>query len=137
MQLTDIFLYPIKSTQSYGVQQALVQLQGLNFDREFMLTEPSGKFITARKDGELYRFSAFPIPFGLYVQHQDGSQLIVKYQDFQQELLQKKCLFLFVKSILATRQLLIQKETLILKQAFLFQCSRFAETKKSEFLKWV
>lgn len=85
MKLTDIFLYPIKSTQAYGVAQAFVQPQGLNFDREFMLTEPNGKFITARKDGELYLFSAFPIPFGLYVQHQDGSQLIAKYQDFQQE----------------------------------------------------
>lgn len=82
MHIQAIHLYPIKSTQAYGVSQAVVQPQGLNFDREFMLTEPDGKFITARKDAELYRFSAFPVPFGLLVEHQDGSQLTVRYQDF-------------------------------------------------------
>ena len=82
LKLTQIYLYPIKSTLAYEVSQALVQPQGLNFDREFMLTEPDGKFITARKDGELYHFSAFPIPQGLQVFHKDGSRLIIRYQDF-------------------------------------------------------
>ncbi|HBO38565.1 MAG TPA: MOSC domain-containing protein, partial [Pasteurellaceae bacterium] len=84
MQICNLYLYPIKSTQAYAVAQALVQPQGLNFDREFMLTEPDGTFITARKDGELYHFSAFPIPLGLYVQHRDGSRITVHYQNFSQ-----------------------------------------------------
>ncbi|PJG83990.1 MOSC domain-containing protein [Caviibacterium pharyngocola] len=85
MQLQHIYLYPIKSTQAYGVEQAVVQTQGLNFDREFMLTEPDGKFITARKDGALYDFAAFPVPLGLQVHHRDGSVIFVRYQDFQQQ----------------------------------------------------
>lgn len=84
LTLHSIHLYPIKSTLGYTVSQAVVTPQGLNVDREFMLTEPNGKFITARKDAELYRFSAFPIPFGLYIKHKDGSQLVVRYQDFMQ-----------------------------------------------------
>ena len=61
MQVTQLNLYPIKSTQAYRVEQAFVQPQGLNFDREFMITEPDGTFITARKDKVLYQLSAFPI----------------------------------------------------------------------------
>lgn len=82
--LRAIHLYPIKSTLGYSVSQAVVQPQGLSFDREFMLTEPNGKFITARKDAELYHFSAMPVPFGLYVRHKNGNSLLVRYQDFSQ-----------------------------------------------------
>lgn len=84
MQLTHIFLYPIKSTLGYEVRQAVVQLQGLNFDRQFMLAEPTGTFITARKDGTLYNFSAYPMPFGLFVEHKDGDQIMIRYEDFAQ-----------------------------------------------------
>ncbi|MEE6031081.1 MOSC domain-containing protein [Avibacterium paragallinarum] len=84
MKLQHIYLYPIKSTQSYEVAQAVVQPQGLNFDRTFMLTEPDGTFISARKDAELYHFYALPTPLGLYIQHKDGSAIQVQYTDFQQ-----------------------------------------------------
>ncbi|MDO5053967.1 MAG: MOSC domain-containing protein [Pasteurella oralis] len=85
MQVKQLYLYPIKSTQAYQVAQAVVQVQGLNFDREFMLTETDGKFISARKDQTLYHFFALPIPLGLQIQHQDGDMLIVRYCDFQQQ----------------------------------------------------
>lgn len=54
MQVTQLNLYPIKSTQAYRVEQAFVQPQGLNFDREFMITEPDGTFITANNDVALF-----------------------------------------------------------------------------------
>lgn len=85
MRIQQLYLYPIKSTQAYQVSQALVQPQGLNFDREFMLTEVDGTFITARKDAELFLFSAFPIPSGLYVQHRQGDAIQVHYRDFAQQ----------------------------------------------------
>lgn len=65
MQVTELNIYPIKSTQPTQVSQAFVEPKGLNFDREFMITESDGKFITARKDLELYRLTAFPISTGL------------------------------------------------------------------------
>lgn len=83
MQLQQICIYPIKSTQGYFLPQAVVLSQGLNFDREFMITEPNGKMITARKEEALFRLSAYPIPMGLQVVHQDGSMLTVHYSDFQ------------------------------------------------------
>ncbi|MDH3001613.1 Fe-S protein [Chelonobacter oris] len=83
--VSEIRLYPIKSTQAVSVSSALVQPYGLEFDRTFMLTETDGRFITARKDGELFAFTALPMPQGLWVQHQDGSAVEVCYQDFQQQ----------------------------------------------------
>ncbi|MGR6981445.1 MOSC domain-containing protein [Testudinibacter sp. P27/CKL/0425] len=82
--VTEINLYPIKSTQATRVSNALVQPSGLEFDRTFMLTEPDGTFITARKHGGLFAFTALPTAQGLWVRHQGGSAVEVRYQDFQQ-----------------------------------------------------
>ncbi|AUI65810.1 MULTISPECIES: MOSC domain-containing protein [Glaesserella] len=82
MQVKQLNLYPIKSTRAYQVEQAFVLPQGLNFDREFMITETDGTFITARKDGILYRISAFPISTGLVIQRDTGEKCIALYQDF-------------------------------------------------------
>lgn len=82
MQVTELNLFPIKSTQAYKVAQAFVQAQGLNFDREFMITEPDGTFITARKEQMLYRLSAFPISTGIVICDDQGEQAVALYQDF-------------------------------------------------------
>lgn len=82
MQVTELNIYPIKSTRETSVSQAFVQPQGLNFDREFMLTETDGKFITARKDAELYRLTALPIATGLVISHTSGEKCVALYQDF-------------------------------------------------------
>ncbi|WP_301099579.1 MOSC N-terminal beta barrel domain-containing protein [Otariodibacter sp.] len=84
MQISQLHLYPIKSTLPYTVHQAFVQPQGLNFDREFMITEVDGKFITARKDEILYKFSAYPLPTGMVISAPDGEKLFVHYHDFSQ-----------------------------------------------------
>lgn len=83
--LTKIAFYPIKSIQPCFTLQSYVQPHGLSFDREFMLTDPAGTFITARKYGELYRFSAYPIAQGIIVRHQDGSEIVIRYQDFSEQ----------------------------------------------------
>lgn len=87
-KVTALNIYPIKSTQAYPLQQANVTLQGLDADREYMLTELDGRFITARKDGELFKFKAIPQAEQLLIIHQDGSQLLVKTEDFKH---QQKC----------------------------------------------
>ncbi|WP_373818067.1 MOSC domain-containing protein [Glaesserella sp.] len=85
MKITQLNLYPIKSTRAYQVNQAFVQPQGLNFDREFMITEADGTFITARKEVLLYRLSAFPISTGLMICLDNGEQCMVRYQDFVEQ----------------------------------------------------
>lgn len=82
MQITQLNLFPIKSTQAYSVEQAFVQQHGLNFDRELMLTEPDGSFISARKDAALYQLSAFPIAGGVAICHANGEKRVVTYAEF-------------------------------------------------------
>ncbi|KMK50887.1 Fe-S protein [[Actinobacillus] muris] len=82
MQVTALNLYPIKSTRAYQVAQAFVQPQGLNFDREFMITEQDGTFITARKEAALYRLSALPISTGIVITLDNGEQCVALYRDF-------------------------------------------------------
>ncbi|QIM66416.1 Fe-S protein [Mannheimia granulomatis] len=85
MKVTELNIYPIKSTKGTSVSQAFVEPKGLNFDREFMITEPDGKFITARKDKELYRLTALPIASGLVITHVSGEKCVALYQDFVEE----------------------------------------------------
>jgi len=46
--LTDIYIYPIKSVKAISQPAALVEQQGLKFDRRYMLIDLDGKFITGR-----------------------------------------------------------------------------------------
>lgn len=85
MQVTELNIYPIKSTLGTQVSQAFVEPKGLNFDREFMITEANGKFITARKDQELYRLTVFPIATGIVITHTSGQKCVALYQDFIEE----------------------------------------------------
>ncbi|TCP14389.1 hypothetical protein EV697_101530 [Bisgaardia hudsonensis] len=80
--LHEIYIYPIKSTKAYKISQSIVQMQGLNFDREFMLTDLNGKFITARTHSTLYELFAFPIAQGIEIHHKNGSFIRIQYQDF-------------------------------------------------------
>ncbi|WP_150538631.1 MOSC domain-containing protein [Actinobacillus vicugnae] len=83
MKVTQLNLYPIKSTQAYRVEQAFVEPKGLSFDREFMITETDGTFMTARKDAELYNLAVFPFATGIMICHTSGQKCVVLYQDFQ------------------------------------------------------
>ncbi|MGX2974141.1 MOSC domain-containing protein [Ursidibacter arcticus] len=82
MKVTQLNIYPIKSSKAYVVEQAFVHPQGLNFDREFMITEPDGTFITARKEKVLYQLAAFPFSTGVVIRADNGEQCIVYYRDF-------------------------------------------------------
>lgn len=84
MKVTQLNLYPLKSAKAYGVEQAFVFPQGFNFDREFMLSESDGTFITARKDEKLYQISALPISTGIMLCF-NGEQCVARYSDFKQK----------------------------------------------------
>lgn len=51
--LTDIYIYPIKSVKAINQPAALVEEQGLRFDRRYMLVDPEGQFITGRTEPKL------------------------------------------------------------------------------------
>ena len=53
MKLIDIIRYPLKSGAAQHLRTTQVGSIGIEGDRRFMLAEPSGRFITARKDPQL------------------------------------------------------------------------------------
>ncbi len=53
MKLTEINIYPIKSTRRIALQEAEVLPRGLSWDRRWMLVDSGGKFVTARKHPRL------------------------------------------------------------------------------------
>jgi hypothetical protein len=51
--VTDLFIYPIKSCQRIRLEEAQVNSKGFAWDRELMLTDKKGKFITQRQNPNL------------------------------------------------------------------------------------
>ncbi len=53
LTLTEINIYPVKSLDGYSPQSAIVEKQGLQYDRRWMITEPNGLFMTQRINGRM------------------------------------------------------------------------------------
>ena len=47
--LTDIYVYPIKSLGGIRLDQCLIEEKGLQYDRQWMLIDQSGTFVSQRK----------------------------------------------------------------------------------------
>ena len=52
-KVKQLAIYPVKSMQGVALQTSLVLPSGLENDRLFMVTEPNGRFITAREKPQL------------------------------------------------------------------------------------
>ena len=57
MHISEIWIYPIKSLPGVSLSTSLACTRGLEFDRRWMLTDRSNRFITLRERPELYDFS--------------------------------------------------------------------------------
>jgi uncharacterized protein YcbX len=53
MQVTELNIYPIKSTRRIALRESAVLPRGLPWDRRWMLIDDSGRFITARQHPRL------------------------------------------------------------------------------------
>lgn len=51
--LTELYIYPIKSSKGIALPQALVEEKGLKDDRRYMLVDQQGKFITGRSHPQI------------------------------------------------------------------------------------
>jgi uncharacterized protein len=57
LELTRLFIYPLKSAQGIEVSSAQIGERGLEHDRRFMLVDPEGNLVTARQHARLLRVS--------------------------------------------------------------------------------
>ena len=49
VQITDLFIYPVKSLKGIALKESITTLRGLQYDREWMVTTSDYEFITQRE----------------------------------------------------------------------------------------
>ncbi|SDR22002.1 MOSC domain-containing protein [Pseudoxanthomonas sp. CF125] len=65
MQLSGLYLYPIKSSAPLEMRAAVVEPRGLRHDRRWMVVDAEGRFLTGRQLPRLTLVRAQPDPQGL------------------------------------------------------------------------
>ena len=80
--LTQINVFPIKSMAGFSVSSAYVDKSGLAHDRQMMLVDNNGKFVTARKFPILLSFSCVLNDGGCVIYNQHGEHRFVKFEEF-------------------------------------------------------
>jgi len=78
--LSQISVYPIKSTAGIALSNSWVDELGLSFDRRFVLTDDKGHFITARTEPSLCLIQTNLTATGLILTAPDMPKLIINYQ---------------------------------------------------------
>lgn len=78
--LAAINIYPIKSTAGLSLSNAWIDHLGLACDRRFVLSDPQGKFITARTQPKLCLVQAHLLADGLILTAPNMPELIIRYQ---------------------------------------------------------
>jgi uncharacterized protein YcbX len=69
LTLSQINIYPIKSLGGISVAAATVEPRGLQYDRRWMLTDETGRFMTQRNFAEMALLQVSLQPMGLEVRH--------------------------------------------------------------------
>ena len=82
--LTDIYIYPIKSTKGIQLPQTLVEEKGLKDDRRYMLVDLEGNFITGRTHPQLTQISIEFSKKGLFLNAPNQPSFYVKPETFSQ-----------------------------------------------------
>jgi uncharacterized protein YcbX len=82
--LTQINVYPIKSMLGFQLSSAYIDSTGLAHDRQMMLIDDNGKFITARRLPRLLAFKCVLHQTGVIITNNHGQSLKVQTTDFSQ-----------------------------------------------------
>lgn len=77
MQVSDLFIYPLKSARGIAIPSAAINAFGLLGDRRVMVVDPSGHFITQREMQDLARVDIQPGPSSLRLKMDGMADIIV------------------------------------------------------------
>lgn len=80
--LTELYIYPIKSTKGIQLPQALVEEKGLENDRRYMLVDSEGSFITGRTHPQLTQVSIEFSKKGLFVSAPNQPSFYIQPEQF-------------------------------------------------------
>jgi uncharacterized protein YcbX len=81
MQLSNIHVYPVKSTAPMERTEARVESRGLEHDRRWMIVDASGRFLTGREIARLTLIRTQPVADGLVLDAPDMPTLKVGFAD--------------------------------------------------------
>ncbi|MVA26623.1 MOSC domain-containing protein [Agrobacterium vitis] len=82
MFLSALCIYPVKSARGIALTQADIRPKGLLGDRQFMLVEPSGHFVTQRELPELARLEVRLDGEFVHLQLDNSSNISVSLKSF-------------------------------------------------------
>ncbi|MGF1777075.1 MOSC N-terminal beta barrel domain-containing protein [Vibrio nomapromontoriensis] len=84
-QLSQINIYPAKSVGGIALSSSWVELQGLSFDRRFMVALADGDMVTARKHPNMVKVSSSIIPSGIVFTYPGQPPLKLEYTHFKMQ----------------------------------------------------
>lgn len=77
LQISELFIYPIKSLGGISLSSALVTDRGLQYDRRWMLVDEKGVFMTQRTNAKMALLQVDVVEKGLKVYHKKDHSFIV------------------------------------------------------------
>ncbi|MBL7816589.1 MAG: MOSC domain-containing protein [Saprospiraceae bacterium] len=84
LTLTQINVFPVKSLDGYSPQSAVVEKQGLQYDRRWMITDEKGLFMTLRNNKRMALLKAVVEDNQLLIFEKENPQNGVKLSIFDQ-----------------------------------------------------
>lgn len=80
-QISELFVYPIKSLGGISLSSALVTDRGLQYDRRWMLVDEKGAFMTQRTNAKMALLQVEVVEEGLKVYHKkDHSSIVIPFE---------------------------------------------------------
>jgi len=79
LQVSELYIYPIKSLGGVAVQNAEVTRRGLQHDRRWMLVNEHGHFITQREFPQMALIKTTVETDGIALHHHSGGSLLIPF----------------------------------------------------------
>jgi len=80
IQLTALYVYPVKSCRGIEVSQARLAATGLEHDREWMIVTPTGRFVTQREEPRLALIRTWLDDEGLQIEAPGAGEVFIPFR---------------------------------------------------------
>lgn len=82
-QISELWIYPVKSMRGTSVQEAALTPRGLEYDREWMVIDTEGYFVTQREEPRLAQITPAITEEGLTLTNAHGESVTVEREHWE------------------------------------------------------
>ena len=75
-EITEIFIYPVKSLRGISLKSSFAGIRGLRYDRRWMIVDQNGHFLSQRKFPQMATFDVKLRDQGFEINHSDDKILV-------------------------------------------------------------